>query len=455
MNINLIGLGKLGYPMSLFLSSSGYKINCYDKDDAIYEKIRDSSYLSHEENLGDFKNYKNNLFYFDDIQSSFEGTSISFITVPTPSKLDGSFSLDKIKLILDQIAVYLKKNKEKNQPYIINICSTVSPYSCEKELIPYLENKYDLKEEVDFVLVYNPYFVALGSVVKTLQNPDFVLIGARKIEKIKILLSIYNSIYSKEVKFKFLNLTEAEITKIFVNTFLTLKISFSNYVQLITNGDLKLSTSKILDAIGEDKRIGKSFLKQGLPYGGPCLPRDNYAVINFANKLNIESCLNKSSELINYTYTSTLFGQIDYLEKNNIKKISFIGLGYRPNTDCLEGSISLKLIDYCLENNFEVLLFDFYIKETYKTLKKYINLEQFLFDSDIIFLPYIDKKFNQLLNFDKKNIIILDFFSQFDNNNNNNNNNSIKIVNNLKNVDLDFIKECDGKNNSKVVQLKK
>jgi UDPglucose 6-dehydrogenase len=450
MKINLIGLGKLGYPMSLFLSSSGYKINCYDKDNATYEKIKDSSYLTHEENLGDFKDYKNNLFYFDDIQSSFEDTSISFITVPTPSKLDGSFSLDNIKLILDHIAVYLRKNKENNQPYLINICSTVSPYSCENELIPYLENEYDLKEGVDFVLVYNPYFVALGSIVKTLQNPDFVLIGARNMEKIKILLSIYNSIYSKEVKFKFLTLTEAEITKVFVNTFLTLKISFSNYVQLLTNEDLKLSTSKILDAIGEDKRIGKNFLKPGLPYGGPCLPRDNKAVINFAQKKNIESYLNKSTEIANNFFTSSLFKQMDYLKKNSIKKISFIGLGYRSNTECVEGSVSLKLIDYCLENNFEVLLYDFYIKESYKNLKKYLNLEQFLFNSDIIFMPYIDKKFNRLLNFNKKNIIILDFFNQFDNNND-----SIKITNNLKNVDLDFIKEYAEKNNSKVVQLKK
>jgi UDP-glucose 6-dehydrogenase len=225
-------------------------------------------------------------------------------------------------------------------------------------------------------------------------------------------------------------------------------------VQLLSSEDKKLSTSNILDAIGEDKRIGKAFLQPGLPYGGPCLPRDNHAVIDFANKLNIESTLNKSSEIVNNYFTSSLFGQIDYLVKNNIKKISFAGFGYRSNTDCVEGSVSLKLIDYCLENNYEVLLYDFYIKETYKNLKKYLHFEQLLLNSDIIFLPYKDKKFNQLLNFNKKNIIVLDFFSQFDNNNNNNNN--IKITNNLKNVDLDFIKmEYAEKYNSKVVHLKK
>jgi UDPglucose 6-dehydrogenase len=452
MKINLIGLGKLGYPMSLFLSSAGYKIHCFDINSSIYEKIKVYDFLNHEENISDFVEYKNNLFYFDSIQSSFAETDISFITVPTPSKIDGSFSLDVVKLVLDELGFYLKNNNKKKTPYLINICSTVSPYSCDHELIPYLENKYNLKEGVDFVLIYNPYFVALGSVVKTLQNPDFVLIGTRNKDKINDLLNIYNAIYSKDVKFKFLSLKEAEITKIFVNTYLTLKISFSNYVQLLSYEDKELSASKILDAIGEDKRIGKAFLQPGLPYGGPCLPRDNYAAINFANKLDVESSLNKSTELVNNYFTSNLYEQIKYLLDNNIKSISFIGYGYRANTDCIDGSVALKLIDFCLENNLKVLLYDFYIKESYKNLKKYSNFEDLLLHSDIIFTPYKDKKFNQLLNFNKKRIIVLDCFNQFDNNNNNN----IKITNNIRNIELDFIKkEHTGKDNSKVVNFKK
>jgi UDPglucose 6-dehydrogenase len=452
MRINLIGLGKLGFPMSLFLSSAGFKIQCFDINNPIYEKIKKHNYLIHEENISDFDEYNKNLFYYDCIQSSFVDTDISFITVPTPSNIDGSFSLKNIKLVLADIGTYLKNNIRKNNPYLINICSTVSPSSCDDELIPYLENGYNLKEGVDFVLIYNPYFVALGSVVKTLLNPDFVLIGIRNKDKIDTLLNIYYSIYSKDVKFKILSLKEAEITKIFVNTFLTLKISFANYVQLLSYEDEELSASRILDAIGEDKRVGKAFLQPGLSYGGPCLPRDNNAAINLANKLDIESSLNKSTELVNNYFTLFLYKQIIYLIDNNIKKISFIGLGYRSNTDCVDGSITLKLIDFCLENNLKVLLYDFYIKDSYKNVKKYSNFEEFLLNSDIIFTPYKDKKFNQLLNFNKKRIIILDFFNQF----NNNYNNNIKITENLRNIELDFIKkEHTGKDNSKVVNFKK
>jgi UDPglucose 6-dehydrogenase len=450
MKICLVGLGKLGYPMSLFLSSSGYQINCYDKDKSIYKKITDSNYLRYEENLNDFNEYKNNLINFDSLDVALKDTSICFITVPTPSKLDGSFSLDNINMVLDNIGHFLLKKKLSN-PYIINICSTVSPGSCDNQMTPYLEKIYNLKEGIDFVIAYNPYFVALGSVVKTLLNPDFVLIGCKNRDSLKNLLNIYNAIYSQDVKIKLLSLKEAEIVKIFINTFLTLKISYSNYMQLISLSDKELSLDKILDCIGEDKRIGKSFLQPGLPYGGPCLPRDNEAAINFTNKIEVDSSLNRSSILINKIYFSYLFSQIDYLIKNNIKKISFLGIGYRPNTDCIEDSISIALIDYCLENNLEVSFYDFYINLDYKKIKKYSSLENLMDNSNLIFIPYKDKKFNQLLNFQKNNFVILDFFNQF---NNNNNNNNIRITNDLRKIDLTFLKKT-AELDSKILKFSK
>lgn len=449
MKICLVGLGKLGYPMSLFLSSSGYQINCYDKNNLIYKNIQNSNYLIFEENLGDFNEYKNNLLYFDNLNLALKNTDVCFITVPTPSKSDGSFSLDNINLVLDEIGNFLF-NKRRNNPYIINICSTVSPGSCDDQIIPLLENKYNLKEGIDFCIVYNPYFVALGSVVKTLLNPDFVLIGYKIKNNIKNLLDVYNSIYSKDVKIKFLSLKEAEIVKIFINTFLTLKISYANYIQLISQVDKELSLDKILDCIGEDKRIGKSFLQPGLPYGGPCLPRDNNAAINFTNKIGVDSSLNHSTEIINKIFTSNLYDQIDYLKKNDIKELSFLGIGYRPNTDCIEDSVSVSLIDYCLENDFEILIHDFYINSTYKNIKIFKDLESFINNSKIIFAPYKDKKFNQILNLKINKLIILDYFKQFSNNNNNN----ILITNDLKKISLDILKDRVSKLDNKVVKIK-
>jgi UDP-glucose 6-dehydrogenase len=179
------------------------------------------------------------------------------------------------------------------------------------------------------------------------------------------------------------------------------------------------------------------------------LPRDNEAAINFANKIEVDSSLNRSSILINKIYFSYLFSQIDYLIKNNINKISFLGFGYRSNTDCIEDSISIALIDYCLENNLEVSVYDFYINLDYKKIKKYSSLENFVNNSNLIFIPYKDKKFNQLLNFQKNNFVILDFFNQF-----NNDNNNIRITNDLRKIDLTFLKKT-AESDSKILKFSK
>ena len=161
MKISLIGLGKLGYPMAEFLSSSALSINCYDKNEKlVLDLINGRNYLEFENGLRNYINNGNKLNFHLKIQDCLKGSSIVFITVPTPSNKDGSFSNKYIIEVLDEISTYLKKNKQEN-PYLININSTVSPGSIKKYFIPYLENK-GLKNTEDFALIYNPYFVALS-----------------------------------------------------------------------------------------------------------------------------------------------------------------------------------------------------------------------------------------------------------------------------------------------------
>ena len=101
-NISVIGLGKLGYPMAQFLSSSGAKINCYDKDDTLIDELKKNNgdHL-HEIGLHNLVNNKNDLIYHQNISDCINDSEIIFITVPTPSKLDGSYSNEFIIEIYD------------------------------------------------------------------------------------------------------------------------------------------------------------------------------------------------------------------------------------------------------------------------------------------------------------------------------------------------------------------
>ena len=162
--------------MAEFLSSSALSIDCYDKNEKLVLDLKNKkSYLEFETGLQNYINNGNKLNYHLKIQDCLKGSSIVFITVPTPSNSDGSFLNDYIIDVLKEISIYLTKNKQQN-PYLININSTVSPGSINKDFIPYMK-KQGLKNNEDFAFIYNPYFVALGDVIKGLENPDMVLIG--------------------------------------------------------------------------------------------------------------------------------------------------------------------------------------------------------------------------------------------------------------------------------------
>ena len=144
-------------------------------------------------------------------------------------------------------------------------------------------SKNGLKYNKDYMFVYNPYFVALGEVTKNLKNPDLILLGSEN----KIATNKLKKIYSKildDPKFKVLNFLESELVKLLLNTYLTMKISFSNVVKNLCDKVLNIDAHRILDTIGTDKRINKNFLKVGGPFSGPCLPRDNQAILNYCKK---------------------------------------------------------------------------------------------------------------------------------------------------------------------------
>jgi UDPglucose 6-dehydrogenase len=403
MKIALIGLGKLGYPMSLFLSSK-FEVNAYDKNKAVIDNIlnKRKKYLENEESLKKYLKKKKRINFFYNLQNCLNNTSACFITVPTPSQKNGSFSNKILRDCFSKIIEIIKKKKTA-KPYLINICSTVSPGSCKEEFIKFLEER-KISLDKDFVLTYNPYFVALGSVLKNLIKPDYVLIGASSFKAEKIIRKIYNKVYPKSTKILLLKLEEAEIVKIFTNSFLTLKISFGNMIKDLAIKK-QLSLKRILNALGSDTRIGKKFLNPGLPFAGPCLPRDNYAVINYLKKTGTSSRLSNEIVNINQISIKSLFKEIDHLSKMKITKIAFLGAGYRPNTQNLDDSISIKIIKYCIKKRLTVSLLDYYTSYSDPRIHNYTNLSKLLSNNEIIFLPFVDNRFKKLINFYHKKFI--------------------------------------------------
>ncbi len=392
-NISVIGLGKLGYPMAQFLSSSGAKISCYDKDLNLVKELKKNHGVHlYETGLQNLVNNNNDLIFRNNISDCIIDAEIIYITVPTPSKLDGSFSNEVIVEILDEIANVILKNKKS---FIININSTVQPGSIDDEIIPFLEGK-GLKNNENFYIIYNPYFVALGSVIRNLEEPDYLLIGSSSIYAAKKITKFYNSLY-KNPKIKLLKFKEAELTKLLVNTYLTTKISYSNFVKNLCKDFDDISDLRVLESVGLDSRIGTKFMLPGGPYSGPCLPRDNLSLKKFCLDHNIQNSFSDEVQRINNVTLENLYKVVSSLKnKHRIKSFGFLGLGYKSNTQCFEESYSIKMMNFLESLDVKVFYYDPYLNEEF-TATKVENFEELTLNSDIIFLSYIDQHFNPIV----------------------------------------------------------
>ena len=392
-NISVIGLGKLGYPMAQFLSSSGAKINCFDKDRELVQELK-KNHGEHlyEIGLNNLVNNSNDLIYHNNISDCINDAEIIYITVPTPSKLDGSFSNEIIFEILDEVADVIFKTKKS---YIININSTVQPGSIESEIIPFLENK-GLNNNKNFYILYNPYFVALGSVIRNLEEPDYLLIGSSSIYAAKKITKFYNTLY-KNPKIRLLKFKEAELTKLLVNTYLTTKISYSNFVKNVCKNFDDISDLRVLESVGLDARIGTKFMLPGGPYSGPCLPRDNLSLKKFCLDNNIQNSFSDEVQKINNDTIENLYKVISNLKNQyKIKSFGFLGLGYKSNTQCYEESYSIKMMKFLESLNIKVFYYDPYLTEKFSATKVK-SFEELCLNSEIIFLSYIDQHFNPII----------------------------------------------------------
>lgn len=409
-----IGLGKLGLIFSHILADHNYIVYGYDVNPEIHEDIK-KNIKSSEPYLNKLINKNRKKFFFQkNFDKAVNETEATFIILPTPSKKNHEFDNSYIYSTLNKLGIFLKKKKK----YIINITSTVNPGSCN-EFINYLEKKFKLTHGNEFVLTYNPHLIALGSIYNDVINSELVIVGSDIKYGELYLKKFYKKIYKNKInKLKFSNLKEAEISKIAINSFVTMKISFSNTLSQISDYEKNVNVSKILNTIGFDKRIGHKYLSLGGLFAGPCFPRDNLNFFKYLSKVKVNNVIPNSIDKINNIQLFRYIKIYNDLKKiiNHKPRIGICGISYKENTPLTTKSPGEQLYNY-FKNKNKVIVFDTIINKKYKTEK---NINFFLKKSDVIFVCYKNKKFSQLgkIKSNKKKIII-DLWNSINTNNRN------------------------------------
>lgn len=400
-----IGLGKLGLVFSQVLAEKVGETFGYDINKKIISSIKKNE-KNIEPNLNNLiKKNKKKFSIVENLSDGIKSTDGTFLILPTPSKKNYEFDNTYIINSLNEIGPHLKNKKN----YLINITSTVNPGSCEI-FIKMLEEKFKLKHGKNFILTYNPHLIALGSIYNDILKSDLVLIGSNLNQGFKLLKNIYKSFYPKNLsKLKMLNLKEAEISKIAINSYITMKISYTNLLSQISDTNKNINTSNILNAIGNDKRIGNKYLSLGAMFSGPCFPRDNLNFIQFLKKNKVNFSLLKSTDEVNNIQIQRYL-KIFNKEKDKIKRkptIGLCGLSYKENTLVQTKSPAIEILNK-LKKKYNILFHDTSVPENFNN-KRFIKNSKLFFNlSDIIFVCYKNNKFQKLGKYktSKKKIII-------------------------------------------------
>ena len=356
MKIAVIGLGFVGLTLSSVLASKGITTIGIDSDRKKCSKIAKGIPTFFETNLEKIlkKALREKLIITNKL-SSINNCDFVFITVGTPQKKNGEIDLSFLKSVVSSVGKLISKSKKKP---IILVKSTVIPGTMKNVVLPILERNSKKKAGKDFGLISNPEFLQESLAIHNTIKPHVVVLGGYRTKFMKKTEKFFSQ-FNPNVPIIITNHQTAEMIKYANNSFLATKISFINQLANICQEIPDTNIDYIAQAIGLDPRIGNLFLNAGPGYGGSCLPKDIKAIINLSSKIGVQPTLLNAVEKINKQQIRNIMELI----KQNIgkikgKKITVLGVAFKPNTDDVRDSTSIELIRRLMKSGAIVTIHD-------------------------------------------------------------------------------------------------
>lgn len=353
MKVSVFGLGKVGITLAGCLAAAGHEVIGVDPVKEHVEALRKGTFDTSEPGvLERLEKSAGRLELTTDPATAVLGSSLSFVIVPTPSNTLGGFSLRYVLQVCEEIGTALRN---KDARHTVAIVSTVLPGSCEHSILPRLEefSGRQLGDRLGFC--YNPSFIALGEVVRGLEEPDYLLIGEADPASGDAVLEASEGMVRNGAPAARMTLTEAEITKLASNTHETLRVSFANMLLEACSEIPGADVDRITSALSH--RIGSRFLRGAAPYGGPCWPRDNDALAAFLDVARVSSRLPREVHLFNEEHGRYLLQKI-LAHSTPGDTVGILGLSYKPRTPVVDHSFGLELARWLVQERRRVIGWD-------------------------------------------------------------------------------------------------
>lgn len=372
MKITIIGSGYVGLVTGACLAEAGHDVSCIDLDKKKVSGLKKSLIPFFEPGLSNIVKKAQRLKklrFSSSYTEGLNGAEAIFLCVGTPPKKNGDPDLSFLKKAIKSI--YQELDCENKAIIPIFIKSTV-PVGTNLFAQKYLKS---FVKNTTLVFASNPEFLKEGDAVNDFKNPDRIIIGSEDKKVIEISQEIYKNFSNRSKLMQFTSIESAELIKYASNAFLATKISFINEMSRICD-KVGADIEEIKMGMGADTRIGDKFLNAGIGFGGSCFPKDLDGLIyNFqvaGIKPAIPSATKKAnSDQLNYFYKK-IKSTID------LKNSSLLvwGLSFKPNTDDIRESVSVKLIKKLSRDAAEIYVYDpVAMKNAKNELKGYKNIK--------------------------------------------------------------------------------
>jgi UDPglucose 6-dehydrogenase len=354
--LSVFGLGKLGACMAATFAQRGFEVLGVDVNPEYVRKLDSGEPPVEEPLLAEAISEGRSRLRASTHAGDAVDTDVSFFIVPSPSLPDGSFSNEFLLKAMQPVAKAVRERGKRGHLFVCS--STTTPGAGDSVLIPMLEKETGGVCGRDFSFCYNPEFIALGNVVRGLLEPDMVLIGESDPAAGAALEALYRQYNRNQPHIARMSVVSAELTKISVNSYITMKISFTNQLRMIAERFPRADIHTILEAIGSDSRINRKYLRAGLSYGGPCFPRDNRLLAYAARQAGVQAPLAEASDLVNERAKLDLVEQVKTLVKPG-DAVAVLGVSYKPDTYITEESAGLFLAQQLKRQRYDVWVHDF------------------------------------------------------------------------------------------------
>jgi UDPglucose 6-dehydrogenase len=346
MRLVVFGAGYVGLVTGTGLSDLGHEVLVYDIDPNKIAMLNDGRVPIYEPGLADLihRNQKGGrLTFAKEIKAPFDSADAYFIAVGTPPSADGSADLSFVMAVADTITQTAKKKA------LVVVKSTVPVGTCDAVQARLAPAKVSLE------VVSNPEFLKEGDAVQDFFKPDRVVLGAHSEDARTTLRELYMPLQLSGERLVITDPRSSELIKYASNTMLAVRISFMNELARLcqaTGADIH----SVRLGVGTDSRIGKKFLYAGPGYGGSCFPKDVQALAALGRENGLTLRVAEAAHQANEEQAVFLAQLVDKAVEGMMgKKVALWGLAFKPETDDIRESPSIKLANALLERGATVV----------------------------------------------------------------------------------------------------